>query len=146
MTSLMLGLYQSVRKTPVSSSTTKLHSAISPSMNDQWSGNTLRICFLVAAPMPVRSSAQFAAAPPLLGLAGLAALLAVLAFVLIDSASFPEARAHRLVKVAGGAQVARVVQGQRKLRKRPGSRPEYHFTVVSKVERGLVAGAQQVVG
>src|SRR5688500_5393299 len=69
----MLGLNHSVRKTPVSSRTTKLHSAISPSMKDQWSGKTLRTCFLVAAAMPVRSSAQFAAAPILLGLAGLAA-------------------------------------------------------------------------
>ena len=31
----------------MSSRTTKLHSAISPSMNDQWSGKTLRICFFV---------------------------------------------------------------------------------------------------
>jgi hypothetical protein len=41
-TSVMLGLKKNVRKVPVSSSTMKLYSAISPSMNDQWSGKTLR--------------------------------------------------------------------------------------------------------
>ena len=59
----MLGLYQSVSRVPVSSSTTKLQSAISPSMNDQWSGKTLRICFLATPAMPVRSSVHVAAAP-----------------------------------------------------------------------------------
>ena len=54
----MLGLNQNVRNTPVSSSTTKLHSAISPSMNDQWSGKTLRICFFETVAIPVRSSNQ----------------------------------------------------------------------------------------
>ena len=41
MTSIIDGLKNSVRKTPVSSTTMKLYSAISPSMNDQWSGKTL---------------------------------------------------------------------------------------------------------
>ena len=35
---------------------TKLQSAISPSMNDQWSGKTLRTCFFMAVARPVRSS------------------------------------------------------------------------------------------
>ena len=60
MTSAMLGLNQSVRNVPVSSRTTKLHSAISPSMKDQWSGKTLRTCFLETAARPVRSSTQVA--------------------------------------------------------------------------------------
>src|SRR3954452_4714091 len=101
MTSPMAGLNHRLRNTPVSSSTTKLHSAISPSMNDQWSGKTLRICFLASPAMPVRSSAHVATAPTRERLAGLAATLAL---VLI-STSFPEARAHRLGEVAGGDQV-----------------------------------------
>ena len=78
----MLGLYQSVRKTPVSSRTTKLHSAISPSMKDQWSGKTLRSCFLLSPAMPVRSSAQLATEPTGFFLAGLRGDLAVV--VLMD--------------------------------------------------------------
>ncbi len=42
-TSFMDGTKNSERKVPVSSRTTKDHSAISPSMNDQWSGNTFRM-------------------------------------------------------------------------------------------------------
>src|SRR3954451_16350999 len=100
MTSPMAGLNQRLRNTPVSSSTTKLHSAISPSMNDQWSGKTLRICFLASPAMPVRSSAHAARAPIFDGLAGLAATLV---WMLI-SASFPEARAHRLGEGACGGE------------------------------------------
>src|SRR3954451_13297618 len=122
----MLGLNQKVRNTPVSSSTTKLHKAISPSMKDQWSGKTLRTCFLVAAAMPVRSSAQLATAPIRDFLAGLAATLAL---VLI-SASFPEARAHRLGEVALRDEVPIFVHGDRQLRQRPGCRPEDHLAVV----------------
>ena len=44
-TSAIDGLNHSDKNTPVSSKITKLHSAISPSMNDQWSGKTLRSCF-----------------------------------------------------------------------------------------------------
>src|SRR4028118_1681117 len=54
----MLGTYQKVRKTPLSRSTTKLHSAISPSMNDQWSGKTLRMFFLTSGASPSRESSQ----------------------------------------------------------------------------------------
>ncbi len=71
----MLGLNQSVSSVPVSSRTTKLHSAISPSMKDQWSGKTLRICFFIAVARPVRSSAQLAAAPTRFTLGALAALV-----------------------------------------------------------------------
>ena len=44
-------------------------------MNDQWSGKTLRTCFLDAVAMPVRSSAHSATAPTLDGLVTLAACL-----------------------------------------------------------------------
>src|SRR5690242_17074320 len=57
-TSLMLGLNQRLRKTPVSSRITKLHRAISPSRNDQWSGKTLRSCFFARPPSPTRSSSH----------------------------------------------------------------------------------------
>ena len=59
----MLGTNQNVRNTPVSSRTTKLHNAISPSMNDQWSGNTLRRFLRAIVASPSRSSAQVAIAP-----------------------------------------------------------------------------------
>ncbi len=70
----MLGSNQKVRKTPVTRRTTKLHSAISPSMNDQWSGNTFRndMSFGNLA-RPRRSSAQLAARPARLGLRATAA-------------------------------------------------------------------------
>ena len=61
----------------MSSRTTKLHSAISPSMNDQWSGKTLRRFFLAsvgeAEPVvgPGRGGADLGR---LLGLGGLLAV------------------------------------------------------------------------
>ena len=82
MTSAMLGLNQSVRKTPVRSSTTKLHSAISPSMKDQWSGKTFLICFFAMVASPRRSSAQVAAPPILLGFSALAACLPFVAIAI----------------------------------------------------------------
>src|ERR1043165_3451836 len=98
----MLGLNQSVRNVPVSSRMTKLHSAISPSMKDQWSGKTLRICFLVAVAMPRRSSAQVATAAAGFGLAALAGVVPLeFAAEAIRSPSFPVARADRFVEVAG---------------------------------------------
>ena len=54
----MDGWNHRVRKTPVSRSTTKLHSAISPSMKDQWSGKTLRRFLRAAVARPSRSSAH----------------------------------------------------------------------------------------
>ena len=53
-TSAIEGLNQKERKTPVRSRMTKLHSAISPSMKDQWSGKTLRSCFFSNPPRPMR--------------------------------------------------------------------------------------------
>src|SRR3954452_8237183 len=142
----MLGLNHSVRNTPVRSRMTKLHSAISPSMKDQWSGKTLRICFLVAVARPSRSSAHVAAPAALLGLlvvAGLVPLVEVV--VLIGSPTFPVARAHRFGEALSGDQVALGVDHQRELWQRPGSRAEDHLAVVGEVEGRLVAGAQQVV-
>src|SRR6478735_12604396 len=81
----MEGLNHRVRKTPVSSRTTKLHRAISPSMNDQWSGKTLRRFFFIAVPRPRRSSAQAAAAPALLGFLAVAAVVVLLAATLLVS-------------------------------------------------------------
>src|SRR5690348_1657373 len=115
----MLGLNQSVRNTPVSSRMTKLQSAISPSMKDQWSGKTLRICFLVAVARPRRSSAQVATAPAGFGLEVVAGVVPLVttpledAVVLIRSPTFPVARADRLMEVAGRDQVAVGVHGQR---------------------------------
>ena len=93
---------------------TKLHSAISPSMNDQWSGKTLRMFFFATVARPRRSSAQVAAWPTLEGFLALAAFLAlVLAMAdIVRSPTFPEARADWLGEVAGCDQVALVVHCQ----------------------------------
>src|SRR6476661_5904470 len=143
----MLGLNHSVRNTPVSSRTTKLHSAISPSMKDQWSGKTLRSCFLPSAARPRRSSAQVAAAPARFFFGALAgAVPLVLANDgIAKSPTFPEARAYRLGEVAGRDQVALAVHRDGELRKCTGGRAEDDPAVVRQVEGGLVAGAQQVV-
>ena len=81
----MLGVNHRVRKTPVRRSTTKLHSAISPSMKDQWSGKTLRRFFFMAVARPRRSSAQVAAAPARLGPFVVAAVVALLLATLLVS-------------------------------------------------------------
>ncbi len=57
------GTKNAVRMMPESSSTMKEYSAISPSMNDQWSGNSLREKNLTKPPMLVRSSTQLAVFP-----------------------------------------------------------------------------------
>src|SRR4029453_9043967 len=80
----MLGVNHSVRNTPLSRSTTKLQSAISPSMNDQWSGKTLRRFFLASVARPSRSSAHSASAPARLGLEAMAAVELVLATLLVS--------------------------------------------------------------
>ena len=80
----MLGLNHSVRKTPLRSRTTKLHSAISPSMKDQWSGKTLRRFFLATVARPRRSSAQLATAPARLGFLAVAAVELVVATLLVS--------------------------------------------------------------
>ena len=82
----MLGVNHRVRKTPLRSRTTKLHSAISPSMNDQWSGKTLRRFFLARVARPSRSSAHSATAPARLGLAAVAAVEFVVATLLVSIA------------------------------------------------------------
>jgi hypothetical protein len=49
-------MYQKVKKVPVSSRMIRLYMAISPSMNDQWSGKTLFSPQRVALATPTRSS------------------------------------------------------------------------------------------
>ena len=67
MTSTIDGLNQSVRNVPDSSRMMKLYSAISPSMNDQWSGKTLLRFFFEPLVEPRRSSTKRGgAAPPAL--------------------------------------------------------------------------------
>src|SRR3954464_15520470 len=105
----MLGLNHSVRKVPVTRSTTKLHSAISPSMKDQWSGKTLRICFFARPASPERSSAQVAASPSRLRLGALAAVLPFVVAVLTRLTHVPVAGADRLREVTLGDQVALAV-------------------------------------
>src|SRR5687768_4862339 len=136
-TSAMLGLNHRVRNVPVSSRITKLHSAISPSMKDQWSGNTLRSCFFAIPATPVRSSIHLTG-PGRVRLAGLPSPLAVVA-LMSRSPPFPETRSNRFVEVAHRNQVSLVVKAERQLRQRTSSRPEEDLGVVGQVERRLVA-------
>src|SRR5215216_2871433 len=80
----MLGLNHRVRKTPLNSRTTKLQSAISPSMNDQWSGKTLRRFFFASVARPSRSSAHSARSPTRLGFEAVAAVVFVVATLLVS--------------------------------------------------------------
>src|SRR6266508_359867 len=131
-TSVIDGLNQKVRNVPDSSRMMKLYSAISPSMNDQWSGKTLRsACLNPDLPMPSRSSRY---------LTGGANLVAMSAF-----SSFPEARPGRLREGALRHQVALGVDHDRQLRQRPCGRAEDHLGVVRQVEGRLVARAEHVV-
>src|SRR3954469_18894327 len=110
----MLGVNQNVRKTPVISSTTKLHSAISPSMKDQWSGKTLRRFFLARVASPSRSSAHSASAPALLGLEAVAAVEFVVATLLVSMlmrVSIARARLGVALPVAGSDGFAEVALG-----------------------------------
>src|SRR5262245_55448297 len=95
----MLGSNHRDKKTPVSRSTTKLHSAISPSMNDQWSGKPLRSCFLESVARPTRSSSQLIGLPPDFFLPGRAWVDVVLdpvdCVVLMKSTPFPVAGPDR---------------------------------------------------
>src|SRR6476619_5738788 len=128
----MLGRNHSVRDVPVSSRTTKLHSAISPSMKDQWSGKTLRICFLAIVARPSRSSAHSATAPTRLGLGAAAALVPLLVNggFISGSPSFPVAGADWFSEVTLRHQVARTVQHDGQLRQRTGGGTEDHLAIV----------------
>src|SRR3954447_7830622 len=154
----MLGVNHRVRKTPLRSRTTKLHSAISPSMNDQWSGKTLRRFFLARVASPRRSSAHSATAPTGLGFEAVAAVLFVVATLLVSmlmsgslarallGVALPVARSDRFLEVALRHEVALVVHHQRQLGERPAGGPEDVLRRVGQVERRLVARAEQVVG
>src|SRR4051794_13303147 len=123
----MLGSNHRVRKTPLRSRTTKLHSAISPSMKDQWSGKTLRRFFLAMVARPSRSSAHSATAPTGLGLEAVAAVVFVVATLLVSmlmrgslarallGVALPEARSDGFLEVALRDEVALVVHHQREL-------------------------------
>ena len=69
----------------MSSRTTKLHRAISPSMNDQWSGKTLRRFFFIAVARPRRSSAHVATTPTGPGFEAVAAFVRLLVATLLVS-------------------------------------------------------------
>src|SRR5215212_5608287 len=164
----MLGWNHRLRNTPVRSSTTKLHRAISPSMNDQWSGKTLRRFFFIAVPSPRRSSAQMAAPPTRDGFLALAASVRLLrtkrpvsmltrglrskrnGVSIRMGCSFgitlPEARAHRFGEIAPGHKIPLVVDHDGQLGERTGGRTEDHLAGVREIERRLVARAEQVVG
>ena len=66
--------------------------------------------------------------------------------VMPDSSPLPETRADRLVEVALRDQVSPRVRGDRQLRQRPRGRAEEHRGAARRVERRLVARAEDVVG
>src|SRR5918992_6043403 len=112
----MLGSNHRVRNVPVSSRMTKLHSAISPSMNDQWSGKTLRSCFFITVPSASRSSAHEATIPARSAFFAVAGFVVLLSATLLVSTlkvvTLPETWADRLDEVARRDQIALVVDFQ----------------------------------
>src|SRR3954447_8670237 len=123
----MLGVNHRVRKTPLSSRITKLHSAISPSMNDQWSGKTFRRFFLAIVARPSRSSAHSATPPIGLLRDAVAAGVFVVATLLVSmlmrysfararlGVALPEAGSDGFEEVALGHEVPLVVHHERQL-------------------------------
>src|SRR5262245_25396544 len=126
----MLGVNHSVRNTPLRRSTTKLQSAISPNMNDQWSGKTLRRFFLASVARPSRSSAHSATLPAGLGFEAVAAVVFVEATLLVSmlmsgslarallGVALPEARSDGFLEVALGHEVAVAIHHKRELGER----------------------------
>src|SRR4029079_12160845 len=158
----MRGLNHRVRNTPLRSRTTKLQSAISPSMKDQWSGKTLRRFFLARVARPSRSSAHSATAPTRLGLAAVAAVEFVVATLLVSMlmtgysgfgslararlrVALPEAGSDGFLEVALGREIPLLIHHERQLRQRAGGRAEDHVGRIGQVELRLVARAQQVM-
>src|SRR5688500_8264438 len=145
----MLGWNHSVRNVPDSNSTMNDHSAISPSMNDQCSGNTLRSGIsLLLAPRPIRSSIHSTGPETFLPKSvfsmGLYALLSSIALVqlLLVAREFRVARRDDLLEVSEGDEVPVGVDAKRELGERPVRRAEDDLAAVGEVERRLVAGAQ----
>ena len=141
----------------------KLHSAISPSMNDQWSGKTLRICFFMAVARPVRSSSVGRDGADRVGLGRLGRRVALVVATLLVSMLFaprpgraprlhvgvvalPEAWPDGFGEVALRHEVPLVVHLDGQLREVAGGRAEDDLAVVGEVEGRLVARAEQVVG
>src|SRR3984893_7985049 len=160
-TTALDGSKNSARYVPVSSRITNDHSAISPSMKDQWSGKTSRIRTRTPLAPWNRSSSH----PPTPETAGgiftasslipsprwrsKSAFADALVFPIRSqarSSALPEARADRLREVASGRDVALRGQHERQLRQRAGRRAEDHVGPVRRVERRLVARAEDVVG
>src|SRR5690349_22756405 len=137
----MLGWNHSVRKVPDSNRTMNDQSAISPSMKDQCSGNTLRsgISLLLAA-RPSRSSIHSTGPPTFLPKSvfstGLYALFSAIALVqlLLVAGKFRVARRDDVLEVAQGDQVAVGIEAEWQLRKRPVGRPEDDLATVGQVE------------
>src|SRR5690349_3301315 len=115
----MVGWNQKVRNVPDSSSTMNDHSAISPSMNDQCSGKTLRngISLLLAA-RPRRSSIHWtgpdAALPKSVFSTGLYAFFLAIGLVqlLLVASKLGVTRGDDVGEVTQGDQVSLVVHSQ----------------------------------
>src|ERR1700728_2157079 len=130
----MLGWKNSVRNVPDSSKMMNEYSAISPSRNDQWSGNTLR------------SRTRTPLAPWNLSSSALPTPSSARSMLIPNSSPLEETRADRLVEVAHRDQEAVGVRGHRQLWQRPRRRAAKHRGTAPRVESQTVALAQGVVG
>src|SRR5699024_4226795 len=159
----MEGSKNIVRNVPEISRMTKLYSATSPNMNDQWSGKILRAMNRTKPPPATRWSSQSPPTAPSLYTrepspapgAGFRVLGVVVVtgslvlgrighgLVLVDVA---EAWRDRLGEVTGGDEVSLVVHLDRQLGERAMRRAGDHLGTVGDVEGGLVARAEHVVG
>ena len=131
------------------SRTTKLHSAISPSMKDQWSGKTLRrLLHRRGEPEPVVGPGRRRRRPGWASGGGRGGALLSATLLGVDAHCFhaPRSSVPRVRRSRLGDQVPLVVDRQRKLRQRAGGRAEDDLGGVGEVEGRLVAGAEHVVG
>src|SRR5829696_5587407 len=109
----------------------KQYRATSPSMNDQWSGNTRLSAFVANGAPPTRSSIQRSSRRVSMRRSSVLAV--------------PEARADRLLVVRDRDDVTVAVDFDRQLRQRAGRGSEHRARPVQHVERALVARTQQLV-
>src|SRR5579875_2741691 len=118
--------------------------AISPTMNDQWSGKILSRTLTSHLDEPKRSSTSSSAFLPRVKRRWAAARSAVV--LIAGSPPRPVAGPDRLLVVALGDDVAVAVDRYGKLWQRPRRRAEHRLGVEKYVEGGLVAGAHQLEG
>src|ERR671923_65861 len=104
-------------------------------MNDQWSGKTLFRDLRAKLAAPSRSSNQLNSRRIMRGPPS----------ILRSGGPVPEPGSDRLGEVAARAEEPRAVRVQLELGERSGRGSEHHLRSIQHVERGLVAGALELV-